>query len=155
MLINRPKFRSIFFISNQTSLFSFHHLYHYIFSLLEFLLKFMDIVKGLVQERPVVIFSKTNCPVSHSMIQLISGFGANPTVYELDQLPNGRDIKKVLQMMGCKPSVPSIFIGGNFVGGPNDVLSLQVQGRLAQMLMDAGAIWLWNGNQLTLFGLNM
>ncbi|CAO2839646.1 unnamed protein product [Amaranthus hypochondriacus] len=106
----------------------------------------MDIVKGLVQEKPVVIFSKTNCPVSHSMIQLISGFGANPTVYELDQLPNGRDIEKVLQMMGCKPSVPSIFIGGNFIGGPNDVLSLQVQGRLAQMLMDAGAIWLWNGN---------
>ncbi|CAO2839640.1 unnamed protein product [Amaranthus hypochondriacus] len=106
----------------------------------------MDIVKGLVLERPVVIFSKTNCPVSHSMIQLISGFGANPTVYELDQLPNGRDIERVLQKMGCQPSVPSIFIAGNFVGGPNDVLSLQVQGRLAQMLMDAGAIWLWNGN---------
>ncbi|CAO2839639.1 unnamed protein product [Amaranthus hypochondriacus] len=106
----------------------------------------MDIVKDLVQERPVVIFSKTNCPVSHSMIQLISGFGANPTVYELDQLPNGRDIERIIQMMGCKPIVPCIFIGGNFVGGPNDVLSLQVQGRLAQMLMDAGAIWLWNRN---------
>ena len=106
----------------------------------------MDIVKGLVQERPVVIFSKTNCPVSHSMIQLISGFGSNPTVYELDQLPNSRDISRGLQMMGCKPGEPCIFIGGTCVGGPNDVLSLQVQGRLAQMLMDAGAIWLWNGN---------
>ncbi|KMT12714.1 hypothetical protein BVRB_4g088110 [Beta vulgaris subsp. vulgaris] len=106
----------------------------------------MDVVKGLVQERPVVIFSKTNCPVSHSMRQLISGFGANPTVYELDQMPNGREIERVLQMMGRRPSVPSIFIGGNFVGGPNDVISLQVQGRLVQMLMDAGAIWVWNRN---------
>ncbi|CAO2836318.1 unnamed protein product [Amaranthus hypochondriacus] len=106
----------------------------------------MDVLKSLVQERAVVIFSKTNCPVSHSMRQLISGFGANPTVYELDQMPNGRDIERVLQMMGCRPSVPSIFIGGNFVGGPNDVISLQVQGRLVKMLMDAGAIWLWNRN---------
>ncbi|CAO2836314.1 unnamed protein product [Amaranthus hypochondriacus] len=104
----------------------------------------MEVVKGLVQERAVVIFSKTSCPLSHSMRQLISGFGANPTVYELDQMPNGRDIERVLQMMGRKPSVPSIFIGGNFVGGPNDVISLQVQGRLVQMLMDSGAIWVWN-----------
>ena len=106
----------------------------------------MDIVKGLVQERPVVIFSKTNCPVSHSMIQLISGFGANPTVYELDQLTNGRDIKKVIQMMGCKKSVKSIFIGGNFVGGNNEVIRIQVQGRIEKMMMDAGDIWIWNGN---------
>ncbi|XP_057549085.1 monothiol glutaredoxin-S1-like [Amaranthus tricolor] len=104
----------------------------------------MDVVKGLVQERPVVIFSKTNCPVSHSMIQLISGFGANPTIYELDQMPNGGDIDRVLKMMGRKPSVPSIFIGGNFVGGPNDLISLQVQGRLVQLLIDARAIWVWN-----------
>ncbi|CAO2824484.1 unnamed protein product [Amaranthus hypochondriacus] len=104
----------------------------------------MDVVKGLVQERPVVIFSKTNCPVSHSMIQLISGFGANPTIYELDQMANGSDIDRVLKMMGRKPSVPSIFIGGNFVGGPNDLISLQVQGRLVQLLIDARAIWVWN-----------
>uniref|UniRef100_A0A803LYB0 Glutaredoxin domain-containing protein n=1 Tax=Chenopodium quinoa TaxID=63459 RepID=A0A803LYB0_CHEQI len=85
----------------------------------------MEVVKGLVQDRPVVIFSKTSCPVSHSMRQLISGFGANPTVYEIDQMPNGREIERVLQMMGRRPSVPSIFIGGNFVGGPNDVITLQ------------------------------
>ncbi|KMS98632.1 hypothetical protein BVRB_3g070300 [Beta vulgaris subsp. vulgaris] len=106
----------------------------------------MDVVKGLVQERPVVIFSKANCPVSHSMRQLISGFGANPTVYELDQMPNGREIERVLQMMGRKPTVPSMFIGGNLVGGPNDLISLQVQGKLVQMLMDAGAIWIWKRN---------
>ncbi|KAK9733629.1 hypothetical protein RND81_04G080100 [Saponaria officinalis] len=106
----------------------------------------MDVVKHLVRERPVVIFSKTGCPVSHSMKQLISSFGANPTVYELDQMANGHDIERTLQMLGRRPCVPSIFIGGNFVGGPNDLISLQVQGRLVQMLMDAGAIWVWNRN---------
>ncbi|KAL9235796.1 hypothetical protein vseg_010531 [Gypsophila vaccaria] len=106
----------------------------------------MDVVKHLVHERPVVIFSKSGCPVSHSMKQLICGFGANPTVYELDQMANGLDIERTLQMLGRRPCVPSIFIGGNFVGGPNDLISLQVQGRLVQMLMDAGAIWVWNRN---------
>ncbi|XP_074308996.1 monothiol glutaredoxin-S1-like [Silene latifolia] len=106
----------------------------------------MDAVKRLVHERPVVIFSKTGCPVSHSMRQLITSFGANPTVYEIDQMGDGRDIERTLEMLGRRPSVPSIFIGGNLVGGPNDLISLQVQGRLVRMLMNAGAIWVWNKN---------
>lgn len=101
----------------------------------------METVKQLVEDKPVVIFSKTGCPVSHSITQLISGYGANPTMYELDQMQNGREIDK-----GRRPTVLSVFIGGNFVGGPNDMISIQVQGRLPQMLMDAGAIWVWTRN---------
>ncbi|KAL2944587.1 Monothiol glutaredoxin-S6 [Bienertia sinuspersici] len=54
----------------------------------------MDVVRGLVQERPIVIFSKTGCPVSHSMRQLITGFGANPTVYEIDQMQMGEKLRE-------------------------------------------------------------
>ncbi|KAL2900452.1 Monothiol glutaredoxin-S6 [Bienertia sinuspersici] len=104
----------------------------------------MDTVKRLVEGKPVVIFSKSSCCMSHSMKQLISGYGANPTVYELDELPNGREIDRALQKLGCKPGVPAVFIGQKFIGGANDIISLQVQGKLVPMLMDAGAIWIWN-----------
>ncbi|GAB4840956.1 Monothiol glutaredoxin-S1 [Ancistrocladus abbreviatus] len=60
----------------------------------------MEAVRRLVEEKPVVIFSKSSCCVSHSMKQLISSYGANPTVYELDEIPNGREIERVLQTMG-------------------------------------------------------
>jgi len=78
------------------------------------------------------------------MKQLITSYGANPTIYELDEVPNGREIDMALQKLGCKPSVPAVFIGQKLVGGANDVISLQVQGKLVPMLMDAGAIWIWN-----------
>ncbi|KAL2944586.1 Monothiol glutaredoxin-S6 [Bienertia sinuspersici] len=111
----------------------------------------MNTLRPLVHEKPVVIFSRNNAdPVSHSMVQLFISYGANPVVYELNELLNGQEVENALdQMMGQKqtPSVPAIFIGGNFIGGSNDVIGLQVRGELVQKLMDAGAIWVWHKGQ--------
>ncbi|KNA23505.1 hypothetical protein SOVF_024300 [Spinacia oleracea] len=104
----------------------------------------MEVVRQLVNDKQLVIFSKSSCCVSHSMKQLISSYGANATVYELDELPNGKEIEKGLLSMGNKPSVPAIFIGQKFVGGSNEILSLQIQGKLVPLLIEAGAIWVWN-----------
>ncbi|XP_021763084.1 monothiol glutaredoxin-S1-like [Chenopodium quinoa] len=101
----------------------------------------MEIVKNLVSEMPLVIFSKSSCCFSHSMKQLMRSYGANATVYELDEIPNGKEIEKGLLSMGNKPSVPAIFIGHKLVGGSTEVLSLQIQGKLASQLKEAGAIW--------------
>ncbi|KAL9384970.1 hypothetical protein Peur_021980 [Populus x canadensis] len=103
----------------------------------------MDMVKRLVADRPVVVFSRSTCCMSHSIKTLISSFGANPTVYELDQIPNGKQIEKALvQQLGCQPSVPAVFIGQEFVGGDKQVMSLQVRNELAPLLRKAGAIWI-------------
>lgn len=104
----------------------------------------MEILRALVNEKPVVIFSKSSCCMSHSMKQLISSYGANPAVYELDEMPNGWEIEKALMKLGRRPIVPTVFIGQRLVGGANDIISLQVQGKLAPQLMEAGAIWIWN-----------
>ncbi|KAL3527854.1 hypothetical protein ACH5RR_012510 [Cinchona calisaya] len=72
----------------------------------------------------------------------IRTFGANPTVYELDQHPKGREIENALLALGCNPSVPAAFIGKLFVGGSNEVMSLNVQGKLKPMLIRANAIWM-------------
>ncbi|GAB4829641.1 hypothetical protein Ancab_019303 [Ancistrocladus abbreviatus] len=104
----------------------------------------MQAVRQLVEEKPVVIFSKSNCCVSYSMRQLISSYGANPTVYELNEIPNGQELERALQSIGSNLTVPVVFIGQKLVGGADEVISLQVQGKLVQMLMEAGAIGLWN-----------
>uniref|UniRef100_A0A6N2N1L3 Glutaredoxin domain-containing protein n=1 Tax=Salix viminalis TaxID=40686 RepID=A0A6N2N1L3_SALVM len=103
----------------------------------------MDIVRRLVADRPVVIFSRSTCCMSHSIKTLISSFGANPTVYELDKIPNGKQIEKALvQQLGCQPSVPAVFIAQEFVVGDKQVMSLQVRNELGPLLMKAGAIWI-------------
>ncbi|KAJ8898811.1 hypothetical protein K2173_007236 [Erythroxylum novogranatense] len=103
----------------------------------------MDAVNRLVQDKPVVIFSKSSCCMSHSIKLLISGFGANPTVYDLDKIPNGTQIERTLVQLGCQPSVPAVFIGQKFVGGEKQVMSLHVQNQLVPLLIEAGAIWIW------------
>lgn len=101
----------------------------------------MEAVNGLVEQKPLVIFTKNACCMSHSVQQLLSSYGANATVYQVDDLPNGKEVEKALKGLGLKPSVPAVFIGQKFVGGAKEIISMQVQGRLTPMLKEAGAIW--------------
>ncbi|KAI3710098.1 hypothetical protein L2E82_39872 [Cichorium intybus] len=102
----------------------------------------MSSVKGLVADNPLVIFSKTSCSMSHSIKSLTRNFGANPTIYELDEISNGEQVEQELLGLGCTPSVAVVFIGKKLVGGPNEIMSLNVRSRLKPLLIEAKAIWL-------------
>ncbi|KAF7154573.1 hypothetical protein RHSIM_Rhsim01G0281300 [Rhododendron simsii] len=101
-------------------------------------------VMNLGAQGPLVIFSKSDCCMSDSMKILFYDFGANPTIYELDQLQNGKQLERELVALGRGPSVPMVFIGGELVGGPNEVTSLHVRGELVRKLLRARAIHIWN-----------
>ncbi|XP_071705305.1 monothiol glutaredoxin-S4-like [Rutidosis leptorrhynchoides] len=100
----------------------------------------MDRVKRMVSERPVVIFSKSSCILSHTIKSLFNDFGVNPTVYELDEISRGREIELALCGLGCS-TVPAVFVGGELVGGANEIMSLQLKMGLKPMLIKAGALW--------------
>lgn len=102
----------------------------------------MATVTRLGEEYPVVIFIENTCCMSHSINTLIYSFGANPMVYELDELSNGQQLEKELKALGHKPSVPVIFIGKEIIGGPNEIMSLHVKGKPVPMLLKAKAIWI-------------
>ena len=101
----------------------------------------MDVLTGMVAQKPVVIFSKNSSDLSHSIKSLICSFGANPTVYELDEMANGRQIERALIQLGCQPSVPSVFIGQQLIGGSNKIMTLHLRNELIPLLINAGAIW--------------
>ena len=103
----------------------------------------MEMITKMVLERPVVIYSKSSCCMSHTVKTLLCDFGANPAVHELDEVPRGREIEQALLRLGCSPAVPAIFIGGELVGGANEVMSLHLNGSLIPMLKQAGALWVW------------
>ncbi|XP_027367704.1 monothiol glutaredoxin-S6-like [Abrus precatorius] len=102
----------------------------------------MDTITSMVYEKPVVIFSKSTCCLSHSITSLIRSFGANLTVYELDEMTNGQQIERALVQMGCQPSVPAVFIGQQFIGGSKRIMSLHLRNELVPMLINAKAIWI-------------
>ncbi|CAH9051767.1 unnamed protein product [Cuscuta epithymum] len=114
----------------------------------------MTTVWSLAAAKPVVIFSKSTCCMTHAVDVLLTGFGASFTVYQLDELSNGLALEQQL-MQVCpapgtswggsgigKPYLPAVFIGGNYVGGQNEVLCLHLKGELVPLLKKAGAIWL-------------
>ena len=95
----------------------------------------------MVSERPVVIFSKSSCCMSHAIKTLFRDFGVNTSVHELDEIPRGREIEQALLRLGCNPVVPTVFIGGELVGGANEVMSLHLRRALVPMLKRANAMW--------------
>ncbi|CAI9118744.1 OLC1v1020348C1 [Oldenlandia corymbosa var. corymbosa] len=102
----------------------------------------MERVSNMVSERPLVIFSRSNCGICHSVKSLIGGFGVHPTVYELDEISRGQEIEQTLaRRLGNNPAVPAIFINGELVGGANEIMSLHLRGMLRPMLIRAGALW--------------
>jgi glutaredoxin 3 len=68
----------------------------------------MEMITRMVNDKAVVIFSKSTCCLSHSIKSLIRNFGANPIVYELDEMTNGIQIERELLQLGCQPSVPAV-----------------------------------------------
>lgn len=101
----------------------------------------MGKVTRLGAEKPVVIFSKSNCGMCHSVKTIIRNFGANPKVYELDEHPDGPKMERELEELGRNPSVPTVFIGKELIGGSDEVISLNVKGELKPLLIQAKAIW--------------
>ncbi|OIS98613.1 monothiol glutaredoxin-s1, partial [Nicotiana attenuata] len=85
-------------------------------------------------KKPLVIFNRSTCCMPHTIETLIRNFGANPTIYELHRLQNGRELERALIELGFQPSFPAVFIGNELVGGSNEIMSLNIRGKLKQLL---------------------
>ncbi|KAF4349287.1 hypothetical protein CsatB_005462 [Cannabis sativa] len=101
-------------------------------------------IERLVGEKPVVIFSKLSCSMCHSVKSLIKNYGANVTVYEIDEISNGQQIERelLLKLGGCQPSVPAVYIGQKLIGGADIIFTLQLKNELVPLLIQARAIWI-------------
>nr|CAB3462257.1 unnamed protein product [Digitaria exilis] len=100
-------------------------------------------VAKLSAEKAVVIFTRSQCPMCHTVSSLFSELGVSAAVHELDKDPRGCEMEKELtRRLGRAPPVPAVFIGGKLVGATDRVMSLHLAGSLVPMLKGAGAIWL-------------
>ncbi|CAL0311081.1 unnamed protein product [Lupinus luteus] len=103
----------------------------------------MDVLARFTADKPVVIFIKSTCCMSHTVKALICNFGANPIVFEVDKMANGYLIERALVLLECHPSVPAVFIGQQLISGADKVIGLNIQNKLSQLLLNAKAIFIW------------
>ncbi|CAN6338518.1 unnamed protein product [Urochloa humidicola] len=96
-------------------------------------------VSRLSTEKVVVIFTRSQCPMCHTVSSLFSDLGVCAAVHELDKDPCGRDMERELaRRLGRAPPVPAVFIGGKLVGSADRVMSLHLAGKLVPMLRISG-----------------
>ncbi|CAA2933334.1 glutaredoxin-C1-like [Olea europaea subsp. europaea] len=103
----------------------------------------LERVVRLASGSAVVIFSLSTCCMCHAVKRLFCGMGVNPTVYELDLVPRGKEIERALmRVLGGGSSVPVVFVGGKLVGAMDRVMASHINGTLVPLLKEAGALWL-------------
>lgn len=87
-----------------------------------------------LNEKKVVIFSKTTCPYCQKVKGLFSRLNEPTVIVELDNLTNGREIQNELSIKTGVSTVPQVFINGNFVGGCDKTHELHDSGKLRDLL---------------------
>lgn len=102
-----------------------------------------DRVKQLIGENGIMIFSKTTCPYCIKVKQVIGSLKRQPMaepkpirVMELDSMPASEAgaMQDVFEEMTGARTVPRVFVNGKCIGGCDDVVKLQEQGKLEEVL---------------------
>lgn len=70
-----------------------------------------------ISSNKVMVFSTTTCPYCICVKSLFSDLQVGATVWDLDEMAEGHDIRTFLYEETGQTSVPNIFIGGMHIGG--------------------------------------
>ena len=95
-----------------------------------------DYITDQISSNKVVVFSKTYCPYCIRTKDLFKKefSGIDVVYHELDKRGDGPDIQLELLSMSGQRTVPSVWIGGSFVGGNSETQSAFRTGKLQTML---------------------
>eukprot|EP00584_Thalassiosira_punctigera_P001324 CAMPEP_0172529986 /NCGR_PEP_ID=MMETSP1067-20121228/3888_1 /TAXON_ID=265564 ORGANISM="Thalassiosira punctigera, Strain Tpunct2005C2" /NCGR_SAMPLE_ID=MMETSP1067 /ASSEMBLY_ACC=CAM_ASM_000444 /LENGTH=196 /DNA_ID=CAMNT_0013314127 /DNA_START=151 /DNA_END=741 /DNA_ORIENTATION=+ len=79
-------------------------------------------IRGFIGDAPVAMYSFTTCPFCRKAKDFLEEASIPYESIELDLLPGneGNEIRAELGRLTKRTSVPSIFIGGEYIGGCND-----------------------------------
>lgn len=84
----------------------------------------------------VTIYSSDYCPFCHRAKALLRSKGVND--FEEIVVDGKPDVRSHMTSLTGRTSVPQIFIGGEHVGGCDDLHALDARGGLDAMLAKAG-----------------
>ncbi|MGQ3355321.1 MAG: glutaredoxin 3 [Phreatobacter sp.] len=80
----------------------------------------------------ITVYTKDYCPYCHAAKELLRKKGAAFTEVDIQKHPDRR--AEMVQKAGGRTTVPQIFIGGQHVGGCDDIHALDSAGKLDPLL---------------------
>ncbi|KAL8195779.1 hypothetical protein R6Q57_025532 [Mikania cordata] len=97
-------------------------------------------IQRLINENPVVIFSRSDCYMCDVMKRLFYSIGVYPTVIELED-DEIADLAAFHRHDGTGDAVaPAVFIGGSSVGGLENLVGVHLSGHLVSKLVEIGVL---------------
>ncbi|KAJ8654422.1 hypothetical protein O0I10_009863 [Lichtheimia ornata] len=91
-------------------------------------------VHHTIEKYPMVLYSKTYCPFCRRAKQILNIHCRNYKVIEVDLRPDDIAMKEALFTISGRRTFPNLFLHGKSIGGSDDIVLLQSQGRLAEIL---------------------
>ncbi|TMP81940.1 glutaredoxin 3 [Pseudoalteromonas phenolica] len=80
----------------------------------------------------VVIYTKDYCPYCHRAKALLDSKGATYIEYDIAAQPELRD--EMIEKANGGTTVPQIFINNTHIGGCDDMMAIEAQGKLDTLL---------------------
>ena len=91
-------------------------------------------IQALASENSVLVFSKSYCPYCKKAKQILTSYGVEFKVIELDQDAEGAELQSAATELINQSTVPMIWINNQFVGGCSDLEKLHSDDSLKTML---------------------
>ncbi|MEO0824723.1 MAG: Grx4 family monothiol glutaredoxin [Cyanobacteria bacterium J06635_15] len=90
----------------------------------------------LLQKNKIMVFMKGNklmpqCGFSNNVVQILNMLGAS---YETVDVLDDYDIRQGIKEYSNWPTIPQVYINGEFVGGSDILIELYQNGELQQMV---------------------
>jgi monothiol glutaredoxin len=100
-------------------------------------------IDGLVKGKPVVVFMKGSammpaCGFSASALETLRAAGVTPSMMATVDVLRDPDIRQGIKDYSSWPTIPQVFIGGEFVGGCDILKEMHARGELATVIAAAG-----------------
>jgi monothiol glutaredoxin len=93
-------------------------------------------IDNLVKQHKILVFMKGNklmpqCGFSNNVVQILNTLGVP---YETIDILDDQEIRQGIKEYSDWPTIPQVYINGEFVGGSDVMIQLYQKGELQQMV---------------------
>ncbi|GCE65079.1 monothiol glutaredoxin, Grx4 family [cyanobiont of Ornithocercus magnificus] len=93
-------------------------------------------IESLVQSHPIIVFMKGSklmpqCGFSNNVVQILNALGMN---FETFDILSDMEIRQGIKEFSNWPTIPQVYVKGEFIGGSDILIELYNSGELREKL---------------------